>query len=236
VEDPNEACYHRPSGYELQVFRNLKDVSIFQHRGGDHLLLHFLQRRYLPALERLAVFVVSQFGLYEPTFRRGGTEAIPLSPDELEYQECMVLEQSDLWKGSNLKLLVSPAFTSLSAYSSFTHLAIISAVYPPSSYSKYAVLYVPQQRAWKDDFAIEMFLGSISANPDRYSLKYLAVPSYLNWSSEYTEYHLVFIPLEKVGVKIQFDADVERPVVPPSFFKFRQKEEENAKSKGGAPE
>jgi hypothetical protein len=140
---------------------------------------------------------------------------------ELERNEC------DLFKGTRLKLLVSPPNEFLNKYPTLLQLVVVpradEALRP---FDKYAIVYISTRSGSADEINYVFYLLAEIANSySSYSLRYLAIPSLLETRLSQEQKDTLAV-LTNLGVAVHRDGDLGRSIAPESFFEFRKKEEE----------
>jgi len=147
-----------------------------------------------------------------------------------------IVDEVKLFERPKLKLLVSPNYafekplppslSYLNILTTFTYRFFSDKFFS----DKHVILHATDTGGSHEIDDLFNKLKHASDNFSSYSLRYLAIPSELSGQLS-TPHKAILDSLSHLGVAIYFDGDLGRSIAPPSFFEFRQKEEEEEDAK-----
>ncbi|GAA5950865.1 hypothetical protein JCM3765_004614 [Sporobolomyces pararoseus] len=232
VFEDADALWKKDFSVNHQIFANLTDLSILEHRGGYRVLQNFLGRSLLPNLKRLVLCDLTTLTPFPVPIRESTDSLIPTfqlssdggvlvrqAPAELDVLEDH-LERAISSKNLRLDLLVSTSYDFLIRLPSLLHLAILDCEYSLLDSSKYAVVYISTRSHTAEQIdRVFIHLADIANNYLSYSLQYLALPSDLQLQLS-VENRTILNDLTNLGVAVHFDGDLGSVIAPPSFLEL----------------
>ncbi|GAA5892233.1 F-box protein [Sporobolomyces salmoneus] len=209
VENPN-VLWRQGYGSAPVTFANLTDLSFVSYRGGCKVIAPLLQRRYLPALERLVLCHVTYADPPSHPFTgfTGRTSYNFIEADEYRISTRR-LEDHSFELFNKLKLLVAPSLDITDKHQPLVHLIVFDYRSELRRTDKFVI--VDLSDAWNEteyaDFFAGLSEGLQTIDLSTYSLEYLAVPPSLKL--EFLDSSNPLLPyLESHGVAVYFDAEL----------------------------